>query len=256
MELWNKLVSIENIRNAWESVRAKGSCAGIDKVTVESYQKNYEINLQNLQLELLDNRYRVLPVMRIKLPFFESSDRPLAVPAVRDRIVMRALSNILVPIFENKFYDCNYSYRPHRSANQAANKVNDLIKSGVTYFFKSDIEKFFENIDHDLLMEKLKIYIEDEAVLNLIKKLIRAQVFDHTIVVESLEGLHQGSPLSPLLSNIYLMSFDEEITKKGYQMIRYCDDFLILSLFEKELDEIQLFASEVLSNLKLKLSNF
>ena len=252
MTLLNKISSENNLKEAWFVVRNNSNSCGIDKISPENFSEKLDQNIYEISDSIKNNKYKVLPVIKIKPSFLNHKDRPLIIPTIKDRIVMRSISNSLVPVFEKVFFDCNFAYRPHKSALDAVEKAESYIQKN-RFFFRTDIEKFFESINHETLSNELSKYIEDEKALKLIEKFIKSKIFDESDLIEPVVGLHQGLPISPILSNIYLTSLDNLMTSQGIDFIRYCDDILILTKTEEEILDCQLLLQYQLKKLNLKL---
>jgi group II intron reverse transcriptase/maturase len=247
MEIWNKVVSLENLNNAWLKVLSNMGSPGIDKFTIKDFQLHLQENLVLIQNILLNKTYEPLPVLKIQMSKGNSDVRDISVLSVRDRIVHTAILNVIQPIFEETFSDSCFGYRPNKGANQAVNRVEKLIKMGKRYVLKSDIDSFFDSIGTEILYNLIGRKIDDKDLLELINKLLTAG--------ENVtgKGILQGAPTSPLFSNIYLTDFDKEISKK-FNYIRYADDFVILSENEKDIENALGYAKQELSKIKLQLN--
>ncbi len=247
MENWENLVSFDNIRNSWLKVSSNMGGPGIDKFTIKDFQLHLEENLLLLHKMLLNGTYEPLPALKIIVKKDEFETRDISILTVRDRIVHTAVYNNLQPIFEPKFLDCNFGYRMKKGANQASNRVEKLVKLGNIYVLRSDIENFFDNINTGLLYEMIAEEIKEEPLLNLIHKLLKAGE------IEGGKGILQGATTSPLFSNIYLTSFDKEISEK-YNFVRYADDFVILAKNKEEIIEALNQVKDSLERLKLQVN--
>jgi len=217
--LWNKFISIENLKLAWNKVMSNMGSPGIDKFTINDFQINIDDNLNILRKLLEDQNYEPLPLLKITIPKENQKERNILISTVRDRIVQTAILNILEPIFEKNFLDTSYSYRKGRSANMALNKIQKYIKNENNWIVIGDIESFFDNVNLEILFNLIKKEINDKNLLNLIFKIIKSgEQFNN-------KGIPQGSVISPIFANIYLNEFDKLIYSK-YNLIRYVDDFL------------------------------
>ena len=245
--LMDKVYSGKNLKGAWEKVKANKGAAGIDRQSVEAFQGNEEKYLEELQESLRENRYEAKPVKRVWIPKMGSKEkRPLGIPVVKDRIVQTALRNVLEPIFEKDFAEHSYGFRPGRGCKDALRQLESLLKTGKTWVVDVDIKSYFDNISHDRLMEDIKEQVADGRVLEVIEGYLRQGVIDGLDQWEPEKGTPQGAVISPLLANIYLNKIDHEMRVRGYEMIRYADDAVILCSTEEE-------ANQALTELKAKI---
>lgn len=219
---------------AWRDLN-KNAASGIDRETAKEFAENLDTNLDALLEELKSKRYRAKLVKRVYIPKGNGKTRPLGLPALRDKIVQRAVANILEAIYEQDFLRCSYGYRPGVGAQKAAKDLNKELMGKYGYIVEADIKGFFDNIDHNCLIEMLKQRIKDGALLGLIKKWLKAGVLDTDgKVIDPLTGCPQGSVISPILANIYLHYvldkwFEEDIKPRlesDAYIIRFADDFV------------------------------
>ncbi|MBC8520809.1 MAG: group II intron reverse transcriptase/maturase, partial [Methanomicrobia archaeon] len=252
--LLEKVCSYQNIRLAWNKVKEKEGGPGVDRVTLEEFEQNLEENVSILQNQLENDAYKPLPVLRIYISKEDGTRRSIGIPVVRDRVVQQALLSVLSPLFEGEFLDCSFAYRPGRSALNAIDKVEALIKDGFRWVLDGDIENFFDSIDHNLLLSFVAERVSDAKVLELIKKFLNASVFENMSLREEYFGITQGSVISPLFANVYLHRFDQEITTKGYHLIRYADDFVILEDSQERIGKALADTAATLKVLKLNLN--
>lgn len=223
MTLFTQVCSENSLKNAWNIVKKNSSCSGIDKITPQKFEENLNDNIKNISFELKEGLYKSSPVLKLKHDSDEKT-RPLVIPTVKDRVVMRSVSDVISPVFEKTFVACNYAYRPKKSALEATEDIDFYIQKDYRFFFRTDIKSFFESINHEILLNKLKESIDEEKILKLIKNFLKTRAFGENDLVEPISGLHQGSPISPFMSNIYLNNFDKNMVNHGFQIIRYCDD--------------------------------
>ena len=183
--------------------------------------------------ELLESirqgKYKPRPVRRKEIPKPDGGARKLGIPTVIDRIIQQAIAQKLVPIYEPLFCDGSYGYRPNRSAQDAIRKVKEYAKQGYTQAVLVDLSKYFDTLNHELLMNLLRKNIHDKRVIELIKRYLKVGVMENGLLVKTEEGSPQGGPLSPLLANIYLNEYDREMNKRGVPVIRYADDIVVLA---------------------------
>lgn len=254
--LMDKLTNQENLIKSAEKVNAKKGASGIDNVTVEEYKKNLEHYNNVLLSELQEGTYRPRPVKRVYIPKAGSREkRPLGIPTLRDRVAQRALLETIEVIFENEFSESSYGFRPQRSCKDALRRVSTLLKSGNLYVVDTDIRKFFDTIPHGRLMKLIEEKISDSNIIELIRCFLKQGVMEEMNYSETQEGTPQGGIISPLLANIYLDKLDKAMEAKGYQIVRYADDLIILC---KSAEEAQKALSEMSNWIKeagLSLNN-
>lgn len=226
--LIDKVYKRLNLYIAFEGVRANKGAGGIDKVSLEEFERNLDLNLEEIHRLLYEDKYQPQPVRRVVIPKPNGDQRPLGIPTVRDRIVQRALLNRIGKIFEAKFRDCSFGYRPNRNALQAIQRVEQYLKEGYQWVVEVDIAEFFDTVNHDKLIDLVAEEIADGRVLRLIEKFLQSGVMQEMRIEYPATGTPQGGIISPLLANIYLHPYDEEMTLKGYKVVRYADDIIIL----------------------------
>lgn len=218
-----------NILAAWKRVRANKGAAGIDGMSIDDFPAwAKEGNWKRIMTELRLGQYQPSPVRRVEIDKPDGGKRQLGIPTVIDRIIQQAIAQVLTPIFDPTFSNNSFGFRPHRNGQQAVKQVQDIIKTGRRFAVDVDLSKFFDRVDHDLLMTYLGYKVKDKPLLKLIKRYLRAGVIDNQLYSETREGVPQGGPLSPLLANIMLDPLDKELEKRGHKFARYADDFTIL----------------------------
>jgi RNA-directed DNA polymerase len=251
--LIDKVYRLDNLERAYRAVRANKGAPGVDGETVEAFGQNLEERLRQLHHELKTGTYEPQPVLRVEIPKVDGSKRPLGIPTVKDRVVQQALLNILQPIFEPDFHPSSYGYRPGRSCHQAVAKAERFMnKYGLEYVVDMDLSKCFDRLDHELILEGVNRKVSDGSVLRLIKKFLTAGVMKDGAWEETDIGSPQGGVISPLLTNIYLDRFDQEMKRRGIRIVRYADDILIFARTHREARKYQKLATEILEN-ELKL---
>lgn len=227
--LIDKVYQPANLAAAFEAVKSNKGAAGTDHQTVGMFDAKREENLATLNRELKEGTYRPRPVKRVWIPKPASTEkRPLGIPAVRDRVVQSALRNAIEPIFERRFAEHSYGFRPHRGCKDALRRVDQLLKEGYTWVVDADLKSYFDTIDHDRLMQMVEEEIADRRVLSLVRQFLNQGVLDEMKYWEPDAGTPQGGVISPLLSNIYLTPLDHLMAREGFEMVRYADDFVIV----------------------------
>lgn len=253
--LIDKVYKPLNLYVAWEKVKANKGSGGIDRVSVVDFDRNLVQNLDEIYRLLKEDRYFPQPVRRVWLPKPHGGKRPLGIPVVRDRVVQQALLNRLQRIFEPKFCDCSFGFRPGRSAHRAIEKVEEYIKRGYPWVVEVDIEKFFDTVNQKKLMDLVAEEIADGRVLKLIQSFLKCGVMEGMKVEYQVTGTPQGGVISPLLANIYLHPYDEKMTREGYQVVRYADDLIVLCRTRAEAEKALRRTREILKGkLNLRLN--
>lgn len=226
--LLEAVLAPENMLRAWKRVKSNHGAPGIDGLSVAEFAAFAKVHWASTRQALLDGRYRPQPVRRVMIPKARGGERPLGIPTVLDRLIQQAIAQILTPIFDPHFSASSFGFRPKRSAHGALKQVQAHIKAGYRVAVDLDLAKFFDNVQHDVLMPRLARRIRDKRLLNLIGKYLRAGVLVGEEVQPSEIGTPQGGPLSPLLANILLDDLDRELYARGHRFARYADDLLVL----------------------------
>jgi RNA-directed DNA polymerase len=252
--LMDKVYSPENLGAAWKRVQRNKGAAGIDGQSVEQFAAQAESSLTWLHDGLREGSYRPLSVRRHWIPKpGTKQQRPLGIPAVRDRVVQGALRNVLEPIFERKFVEHSYGFRPKRSCKGALRRVDNLLRQGYTWVVDADIASYFDTIDHSILMDEVRNEVADGRVLALIETFLQQSVMDGLKTWTPEEGTPQGAVISPLLANIHLHPVDIALKRAGFEMVRYADDLVILCRSEAEAQEALKLLAEEMTRRRLKL---
>ena len=242
-----------SLSSAFQHVKENHGCAGVDGVTIERFEENLDLNLAKLQDELERQTYFPLPLMKILVEKKNGEPRILCIPAVRDRVVETAVLQIIGPVLEKEFEDCSFAYRKGRSVRQAVYKIKDYYDKGYRWVVDADIDAFFDSVDHKLLFAKFKRYIDDPHIQRLIELWLATEIWDGTSLKVCQKGIPQGSPISPILANLFLDELDEELLLKGYKYIRYADDYLILCKKKEDAEKGLELSKQVLEKLLLEL---
>ncbi|MGI0481107.1 reverse transcriptase domain-containing protein [Geminocystis sp. CENA526] len=252
-EIINQFLAFHNFENAWQKVEKNKGCAGIDGETIEKFALQQKTNLLQLRDEVANNTYQPSPYQQILIPKNHDSWRELRIPTVRDRIVQQALLNILNPLIEKHFSDSSFAYRPNISYLDAVKKVAHWRDLGYQWVLNGDIVKYFDNIDHQILLSSVRNWINIPGILCLIKAWLSVGYLTKQGIVISEKGISQGAVISPLLANIYLDEFDKIISASEVKLIRYADDFLILSQSQKSILQIHSEITKIFEQLRLQL---
>jgi RNA-directed DNA polymerase len=218
-------VSSQNIRVALAAVKRNKGAPGIDGVTIDEIDKVMLRQWPTIRQEILDGKYRPRPVRRVEIPKSDGNGvRQLGIPTVMDRVIQQAIYQVLLPAFDSAFSEHSYGFRPGRSAHQAVLQAQKYIQEGYTWVVDIDLEKFFDMVNHDMLMARVARRVKDKKILLLIRKFLQAGIMEDGLVTATEEGTPQGGPLSPMLSNIMLDDFDKELERRGLRFVRYADD--------------------------------
>jgi group II intron reverse transcriptase/maturase len=223
-QLLEKLLDKNNLNAAYKRVKENGGAAGIDGMKVEEMLPYLKEHNTEIVESIRMGKYKPKPVRRVEIPKPDGGVRMLGVPTVIDRMVQQALVQVVQPIFEPTFSDASFGFRPNRSAHQAIKRAKEYYEQGYTHVVDIDLAKYFDTVNHDLLIEMLRKKINSETILKLIRLFLKSGVMENGIVKATDEGTPQGGNLSPLLSNIYLTGFDKELESRGHRFVRYADD--------------------------------
>jgi RNA-directed DNA polymerase len=226
--LLDLICSQENIEQAMNRVISNKGAAGIDGMETRELRKYMTKNWQTIKEKILGGNYKPQAVKEIEIPKANGKKRKLGIPTVLDRTIQQAINQILQPIWEPKFSENSYGFRPKRSAHQALFKLKENIAEGNTWCVDVDLKNFFNEVNHDKLMYQMFKVVKDKRVLKLIRKYLQSGILANGLVTKPEKGTPQGSPLSPLLSNIILNELDQELEKRNHKFVRYADDFIIL----------------------------
>jgi len=226
--LIDKVSRLRTLRIAWQKVAANKGSAGVDGQSVKRFGHRSAEYLQELSQALKSGSYRPQPVKRVEIAKGPGKTRPLGIPVVKDRIVQTALKMVIEPIFEKEFEESSYGFRPQRGCKDALREVDRLIKKGFTHVVDADLASYFDTIPHDGLMALVQERISDGRILELIRGYLKQDVISDLKRWTPIGGTPQGAVISPLLANLYLHALDRLMREKGYHMIRYADDFVVM----------------------------
>lgn len=241
--LWDKVLSERNLQAAFWAVWRNDGAPGVDGQSVQQFDEQSEEQLARLGEELRSKRYRRQPARRVWIPKPGTTEqRPLGIPAVRDRTVEAALRNVLEPIFERDFAESSYGFRPGRGCREAVARVEELLSQGHDWCVDADLKSYFDTIPHDRLMGLVEQRIVDGSVLGLVQQCLKAGVLEELTGWQPTErGTPQGAVVSPLLANLYLNPLDQEMGKRGWALVRYADDFVVLCRTKEEAQRVLKF---------------
>jgi len=222
-------ITEELMYKAFKAVKKNRGTAGIDKVTIQMYESNLSENLLSLMRELKKGKYQPKPLRRVHIPKGKSKTlRPLGIPGVRCRIAQEVLRRLINPIFEKRFHNNSFGFRPGRNCHQAVERMMQLSQKGYRFVVDIDIKGFFDNIPHALIMDSLAAKISDGNILNTIEKLLNSGVMEEGVLRPTVKGTPQGGVISPLLANAVLDHLDWFLEEHKLHFVRYADDFIVL----------------------------
>lgn len=224
MELLELILDDNNLNNAISRVVRNEGSGGIDKMSVFEGRNYFQKHKEEIKNALRNREYKPSPIRRVEIPKPDGGNRKLGIPIVVDRIIQQAIAQVLTPIYEEQFSNSSYGFRPNRDCHMAIKKSLEYINDGYKYVVDMDLEKFFDKVNHDKLMQVLNNTIKDGDVLSIIRKFLVSGVMVNGVLIDTLEGTPQGGPLSPLLSNVILNELDKELEKRELRFVRYADD--------------------------------
>ena len=252
-DILGKILDRDNMNRAYKRVKANGGAPGIDGMTIEAALPWLREHKDELIGRIKRGKYTPSPVRRVEIPKPDGGIRKLGIPTVIDRIIQQAIAQKLMPIYEPMFSDGSYGYRPGRSAKDAIERVREYAEEGYRYAVSLDLSRYFDTLNHERLLNRLRKEIKDERVIQIIKRYLKSGVMENGVVKETGEGSPQGGNLSPLLANIYLDEFDKEFERRGVPCVRYADDIVLLAKSERAAKRLLETSTTYLEN-KLKLT--
>ena len=254
-DILGKVLEKDNLNRAYKRVKANKGAPGIDGMTVEDALPWLKEHNHELVQKIRRGHYTPSPVRRKEIPKPDGGVRKLGIPTVTDRIIQQAMAQQLMPIYEPLFSDGSYGYRPGRSAKDAIQKIKEYAEQGYTRAVVLDLSKYFDTLNHELLINILRRNVKDERMIQMIKRYLKSGVMENGVVIETEEGSPQGGNLSPLLANIYLNEFDQEFSRRGVPCIRYADDIVLLAKSERASERLLETSTKYLEGtLKLKVN--
>lgn len=255
MELIEWILQDENVNKAIKSVKKNKGAYGIDKMSVEELDGYFATHRKEIKSQIRDGKYKPIPVRRVYIPKSNGKKRPLGIPTVVDRVVQQATAQVLSLGYDKYFSEHSYGFRPGRSCQQAIEEALVYLNEGYEWVIDLDIEKYFDTVNHDKLISILRERINDAKTLRLVRQFLQAGVMENGLVSPSKEGVPQGGPLSPILSNVYLDKLDQELEARGLHFVRYADDCNIFVKSEMAADRVMKSVTSWLERkLRLKVS--
>lgn len=251
-----EICEIHNLRAAFKLVRRNKGAPGIDGITISKYEENLDQELEQLREEVLSWTYKPTPVKRVEIPKPNGKGvRLLGIPTVKDRVLHMAIKKVLEPFIDPTFSKSSYGFRPGRNQRQAVEAAQTIAKSGKEFVIDIDLSKFFDTINHDRLIHRLGTLVKDKRVLRLVGMILRSGIMADGIVTIPHEGSVQGSPISPLLSNVVLDELDKELERRGLEFCRYADDCNIFVKTERAAERVMKSIKKFIEDiLKLKVN--
>lgn len=248
-----KVVHPYNLQKALEHVITNKGSAGVDGVSIKELRKVFTEKKDQLVTEIKQGNYQIQPILGIEIPKGNGKTRLLGVPTTSERVWQQAVSQSIAPLFEPEFSSNSFGFRPNKNARQAVGQARDYIHSGLTHIVDIDLKNFFDEVDHCLVLNLVFRKVKCKTTMQLIRKWLRAPIKINGKLRKRRKGVPQGSPLSPLLSNILLHQLDKEMTRRGYKFVRYADDFSIYCKSHNQAKATRVVIEKFLKN-KLKLT--
>lgn len=249
-DLLDRALTMDNMRQAWNEVEENKGVGGVDRVSLKVWARNYEERLMNLITQVRSNQYKPRKLRLRKIPKrIPGEYRILRIPTIDDRVLQRAFLHVIQPRFERRFLDCSYGYRWKRSIRNAVERILVIRENDKRWVLDADIDEFFNSVDHELLLQFLHKDLKDHSLMPWIKRWLKLGCMDPQKRV----GIPLGSPLSPMWANVFLHRLDQVVVnERGWDMVRYADDFLVFARERDELEEIYQVVGETLERLRLR----
>ena len=254
-DILGKILEKDNLNRAYKRVKANKGAPGVDGMTIEEAKEWLKENHRDLTDRIRRGKYTPSPVRRVEIPKPDGGVRKLGIPTVVDRIIQQAMAQQLMPMYEPLFSDDSFGYRPGRSAKDAIVRIKEYAEQGYTRAVVLDLSKYFDTMNHTILVNLLRQQVKDERVIQMVKRYLKSGVMENGVVTETEKGSPQGGNLSPLLANIYLNEFDWEFHRRGVPCIRYADDIVLLAKSERASERLLESSTRYLEEtLKLKVN--
>ena len=244
----------ENMQRAWKRVKANKGAAGVDGLDIVQTKEHLKHTWPEIRRRLMDGTYRPQPVRRVGIPKPDGSERELGIPTVTDRLIQQALLQVLQPLIDPTFSEHSYGFRPGRRARDAVLAAQQYVQEGRRIVVDVDLSKFFDRVNHDILIDRLRKRVHDAGVIRLVRAYLNAGIMDGGVVAERLEGTPQGGPLSPLLANVLLDEVDRELERRGHRFARYADDCNVYVRSRKAGERVMALLRRRYDKLRLKIN--
>ena len=253
-DLLEQALARANMAAAWKRVKANKGSAGVDGRTIAETMEYLKTDWPRIREEILSERYRPSPVRRVRIPKTGGGQRELGIPTVLDRLIQQALLQVLQPLIDPSFSDCSHGFRPGRRAHDAVRQAQRHVQDGYRVAVDVDLEKFFDRVNHDVLMDRLAKRIDDQAVLRLTRRYLNAGILSQGVDMERYQGTPQGGPLSPLLANVLLDEVDRNLERRGHRFVRYADDLMVYVRSRKAGDRVLRGLRKQFARLRLQVN--
>jgi RNA-directed DNA polymerase len=244
----------ENLKQAFKRVRANKGAAGVDGLDIDQTSRHLVTVWPVIREQLLKGTYRPSPVRRVTIPKADGGERELGIPTVTDRLIQQALLQVLQPILDPTFSEHSYGFRPGRSAHDAVLTAQSYVQSGRRVVVDVDLEKFFDRVNHDILIDRLQKRLGDAGVIQLIRAYLNSGIMDDGVVQQRHQGTPQGGPLSPLLANVLLDEVDRELERRGHCFVRYADDSNVYVRSRRAGERVMALLRRLYGRLRLKVN--
>jgi len=244
----------QNLQTAWRRIKANKGAAGVDGLDIEATAQMLRIRWSGIRAKLLSGQYRPDPVRKVMIPKPDGSQRELGIPTVTDRLIQQALLQVLQPLIDPAFSEHSHGFRPARRAHDAVKAARRYVQEGKRVVVDVDLSKFFDRVNHDILMDRLQRHIQDVQVLRLIRSYLNAGIMDGGVVMERDRGTPQGGPLSPLLANVLLDDVDKALERRGHSFARYADDCNVYVSSRKAGERVMVYLRKLYDGLKLQIN--
>ncbi len=253
-DLLTQVLARENMQRAWKRVKANKGAAGVDGLDIAQTGQHLKHAWPTIRQQLMDGTYRPMPVRRAGIPKPDGSERELGIPTVIDRLIQQALLQVLQPLIDPTFSQHSYGFRPGRRARDAILAAQQYVQQGYRIVVDVDLSKFFDRVNHDILIDRLRKRVNHAGVIRLVRAYLNAGIMDGGVVVERLEGTPQGGPLSPLLANVLLDEVDRKLERRGHRFARYADDCNVYVKSRRAGERVMVLLKRHYDRLRLKIN--
>ncbi|NHZ38523.1 group II intron reverse transcriptase/maturase [Massilia sp. CCM 8692] len=253
-DLLRQALARENMQRAWKRVKANKGAAGVDGLDIARTGQHLKHAWPTIRQQLMEGRYRPMPVRRVGIPKPDGSERELGIPTVTDRLIQQALLQVLQPLIDPTFSEHSHGFRPGRRARDAVLAAQQYVQAGYRVVVDVDLSKFFDRVNHDILIERLRKRVDDTGIIRLVRAYLNAGIMDSGVVVKRAEGTPQGGPLSPLLANVLLDEVDRELESRGHRFARYADDCNVYVRSRKAGERVMALLKRRYDRLHLKIN--